>query len=155
MMQEPTIPTYIRPGRALHLAFIASILAYMLMAELGARLLAPFEGFAPGISSDQIAFGALRLGFVVAGAASLAMSWVIWQRPRLVNSAGSVFIVAYAGLDVLATLGLVLFLLGGRRLDFYGFAAPALAGHLLLLTQGDRWDELVDEFAASQQSELE
>ncbi|HET91991.1 MAG TPA: hypothetical protein ENN99_14820 [Chloroflexi bacterium] len=154
MMEEPTMPAYARPGRALHLAFIASILFYVLVVELGVRLLEPFAGFAPDFNSDQIAFGALRLGFIVLGAISLVMLSVVWQRPRLIKSVGSIFIVAYASLDVLATLGLILFLLGGLRLDFYSFAVPALAGHLLLLTQGHRWDELVDELAASQRDEL-
>jgi hypothetical protein len=44
----------------------------------------------------------------------------------------------------LAILGLVLFLLSGRRLDYYVFAAPAFVGQVLLWTQAWRWDYLVE-----------
>jgi hypothetical protein len=47
-------------------------------------------------------------------------------------------VIAHAGLDALATFGLVLFLLSGRRLGYYAFAAPALVSQLLLWTQAGR-----------------
>ena len=76
------------------------------------------------------------------GLADLAIAFVLLWIPHLVGSVGGAFVIVYASLDALAVLGLVLFLMGRRRLDYYTFAAPALVGQLLLWTQASRWDYL-------------
>jgi hypothetical protein len=129
-----------RPGRVIHLAVTASILVYAIIVEILESGLVSFERLLP----DNSILGILRICFVVVGLADLAITFVVLWRPHLVGSASATFVIAYAGLDALAILGLVLFLLSGRRLDYYTFAAPALVSQVLLWTQGWRWDYLVE-----------
>ena len=95
--------------------------------------------------------GVLRVILALAGLADLGVAFLFLWRPHLVRAVGAAFVLAYASLESTAIYGLVLFLLGGRRLDFYLFATPALVSLLLLWTQADRWDELV----ALEQHDLE
>jgi hypothetical protein len=140
MAQALSSTEHTRPGRVIHLALTGAIVIYALIAEICENQLAPFEGFLPQAGVLDI----LRICFVFIGLAGLSVAFILLQRPHLVGSAGGAFVIAYASLDALATFGLVLFLMGGRRLDYYTFAAPAFVGQLLLWTQADRWDHLVE-----------
>ena len=140
MNQEAFSTAHTRPGRAIHLAITASILIYTLIVEILESGLASFEGLLP----DSSILGTLRICFIVVGLADLAITFVVLWRLYLVGTAGTTFVITYASLDALAILGLVLFLLSGRRLDYYIFAVPALVGQLLLWTQAGRWDYLVE-----------
>jgi hypothetical protein len=117
---------------------IAAIFVYTLVVELLKYQLAPFEGFVPELDI----LGTLRLIFALVGLVDLGFVLVLLMRPGLVQSVGTAFVLAYVSLEAIAIYGLVLFLLGGSRLDFYQFAIPALVGQLLLWTQAGRWDEL-------------
>ena len=56
--------------------------------------------------------------------------------PRLLTAS----IVALAMCEAIAIYGLVLFLLGGRRADFYGFAAFALVGFAVYFPRRSQWE---------------
>jgi hypothetical protein len=140
MNQESFSTEHTRPGRVIHLAITASILVYAIIVEILESGLVSFERLLP----DDGVLGILRICLVVVGLADVAITFIVLWRPHLVGSAGATFVIAYAGLDALAIFGLVLFLLSGRRLDYYMFAAPALVGQVLLVTQAWRWDYLVE-----------
>ena len=125
-----------RPGGTIHLALIASIFADALIVEIIQSQLAPFTGFMPGFNALDI----LRLIFAMTGLVNLTLAFVFLQQPHLARSVGAAFVLAYASIEAIAVYGLVLFLLGGNRFDFYRFAAPALVCQLILWTQADRWD---------------
>lgn len=147
MTQEPVSTEHTRPGRVVHLALTAAIFVYALVVELCVSQLAPFDGFVPGMDF----LSALRVILVLVALVDLGVAFLFLWRPYLVRTVGVAFVFAYASLESPAIYGLVLFLLGGRRLDFYLFAAPALVGLLLLWTQTARWDR----FAEMAQSELD
>ncbi|RLC62402.1 MAG: hypothetical protein DRI48_09605 [Chloroflexi bacterium] len=140
-MTQDSVSQFTRPGRALHVVLTGSILLYALVVELCAGQFAPFEGFAPEINANLMSL--LRVVFVITGLAGLTLAAILLWRVHAVSSVAGAFAIAYAALDTVASYGLVLFLLGGQRLDFYNFAVPALVGQLLLWTQGEQWDELV------------
>ena len=127
-----------RPGGVLHVASVAAVAVYVLVVEFCEMYLAPFGGFMP----DMENLGVVRLALVLIGLADLGIAGAVLWRPHLVGSVGGAFLVAYAVLEALAVYGLALFLLDGRRLDFYPFAALALVGLSVLWTQAGRWDEL-------------
>jgi hypothetical protein len=145
--QGPIPTEHTRPGRIIHLAITATIFVYVLVVELCESQLAPFDGFLPEIGI----LSALRIGLAVIGLINLAFVFFLLSGASLLSSVRGTFVIAYASLDALAVFGLVLFLIGGQRLDFYGFAAPAFVGQLLLLTQTARWDQWV----ALEQHDLE
>jgi hypothetical protein len=136
-----------RPGRALHMACIATVFLYALVARFYESLgVAPVDDFA----SARNALGMLRIGFALIGLAGLTIAITFLLRPHLVGSIDTAFVIAYAMLDALSTYGLTLFLMSVHWLDFCGFAIPALAGLLLLWTQAGRWDRLT----SMEQSEM-
>jgi hypothetical protein len=136
-----------RPGGILHIVSVAAVFVYVLVVELCEMQLAPFGGFVPEMKN----LGVLRLALALIGLADLGIACTVLWRPFLVRSVGSAFLLAYAVLEAPAVYGLVLFLLDGRRLDFYPFAALSLVSLLVLWTQAERWDEL----AASERHDME
>jgi hypothetical protein len=140
MTQEPVSTEHTRPGRVVHLALTAAIFVYALVVELCESQLAPFDGFVPGMDFLSV----LRVILALVALADLGVAFLFLWRPYLLRTVGAAFMLAYASLESLAIYGLVLFLLGGHRLDFYLFAAPALVGLLLLWAQAGRWDALIE-----------
>jgi hypothetical protein len=148
----------LRPGGIWHLVLTAAIFVYALVVELLSQL-PPFEGL---LSQSEIV-GMPRAVFIVMGLVNLAVAFILLLRPHLLGLIGGwdqlsammgpvgvAFVFVYAVLEATATYGLALFVLTGNRLDFYGFAIPALAGLLLLWTQAGRWDRLT----SMEQSEM-
>jgi len=127
-----------RPGGVLHIGSVAAVFVYVLVVELCEMYLVPFDGFVPEMEN----LGVLRLVLALIGLADLGIACVVLWRPLLVQSVGVAFLLAYAVLESPAVYGLALFLLGGRRLDFYPFAALSLVGLSVLWAQAGRWDEL-------------
>ena len=120
------------------MALTGAIFVYAFVVELCESVLAPFDGFLPGMDF----LGALRVLLALVGLVDFGLVFALLWRPCLMRVVGAAFLLAYAVLDTTAIYGLVLFFIGGHRLDFYGFAVPALVGLLLLWTQADRWDRL-------------
>ena len=136
-----------RPGGILHIASVAAVFAYVLVVEICEMQLAPFDGFVPEMEN----LGVLRLVLALIGLADLGIACVVLWRPLLVQSVGVAFLLAYAVLESPAVYGLTLFLLDGRRIDFYPFAVLSLISLSVLWTQTERWDELI----AYEQHDLE
>ena len=105
---------------------------------------APFLGFSP-----KAPLGLLR--FVFATMAVLILVIVNFVRKQIVAgpAAGraplpqrllTASIVALAMCEAIAIYGVVLFLLGGQRGDFYGFAAFALLGFAVYFPRRSQWE---------------
>jgi len=122
---------------------VLSLGSYAFVVETIRTLRAPFVGYAPAAP-----VGAFRL--VLAGMALVSliaariMSWNIVARHAAGPAAQRFFtasIVAMALCESIAIYGLVLFLLGGQRTDFYGFAALALLAFAWRFPRRSLWEE--------------
>ena len=127
------------------LVFAIAMFAYI--AEMIRTQQAPFIGFAP-----TAPLGLLR--FVLAVMAVLDLVVVNIVRPKIIAgraaATGQVAplaqrllnasIVALGMCESIAIYGFVLFLLGGQRADFYGFAAFALLGFAIYFPRRSQWE---------------
>lgn len=131
-------PRITRPGSLLHIAFVASVLIYALVVERypAIRGMGSSDELGPVVGN----LGVLRAVFALVGLTDVGAILVFLWRPRLVGSVSVAFLLAYIGLEALAVYGLVLFLLGGSRTDFYLFAGPSFVGLVSLYVQQGRWD---------------
>ena len=129
---------------------VLAIATYAFVVEMIRTRNAPFIGFAPTVPLPL-----LRL--VLAGMAGLGLVVVSIVRPKIIagqvaaSSPGagertlvqrllSATIVTLAVCQAIAIYGLVLFLLGGQRADFYGFAAGALLGFAVYFPRLSQWE---------------
>jgi hypothetical protein len=139
-----------RPGGCIHLLLLASVGLDALVVEVLKSPLVYFAGLGGGEGWDlPIGPGLLRILFALMALMEIGLALLLLYRPILFRtpeelpvSPRSSFVLAYALLGSIPVYGLVLFLLTGRRLDFYAFAVPAAVALLLLTTQGGRWDRL-------------
>jgi cytochrome b561 len=140
-----------RPGGSTHLIFIFSIFVQAIVVELCEIRLSPFDGFWSEKTWNQttgISLSLLRIVAIVIALLELGTGLLLLSRPHLFNKSTKTsllrkpFLSAYMILSAIPVYGLVLFVISGKRFDFYGFAVPAFLGLLLLLTQTDRWDKL-------------
>jgi F0F1-type ATP synthase membrane subunit c/vacuolar-type H+-ATPase subunit K len=123
-------------------AMLVSLGIYAVVITLIQQTRAPFAGFAPGVPH-----GLLRWIFAALAVAGLGLSRVV-QRSILGNAAlpllGRLTNAAIVGLalcEAIAVYGFVLFMLAGRPIDYYGFAALALVGFLLYFPRRGLWEE--------------
>ena len=92
---------------------------------------APFAGFAPGVPH-----GLLRWIFAALAVTGLGLTRVVQRSIRgnaalpLLGRLTNAAIVGLALCEAIAVYGFVLFMLAGRPIDYYGFAALALVGFL-------------------------
>jgi hypothetical protein len=131
-------------------ALVLAIATYAFVAEMIRTQNAPFIGFAPTVPLPL-----LRL--VLAGMAGLGLVVVNIVRRRiiagrvaalapgaapipLVQRLLTASLVTLAMCQAIAIYGLVLFLLGGQRADFYGFAAFALVGFAVYFPRRSQWE---------------
>ncbi len=120
-----------------------SLVGYIAVAEFVRFLEPSFQGVMP-----EAPLGTLRPAFLgVSALLALGIPWL--QRRALLGGlagqgdpAGPLVasaIAAYALCELPAILGLVLFLLGGERMDMYGFAAISAALFYLHFPRCERW----------------
>jgi hypothetical protein len=143
-----------RRAQLVGVVLVITIGVYALVLGRIAAEHAPFVGFAPSVDLRL-----LRVVFAVVAVADLVVLRIVTQ--VLVARRGlpaapapwrgsspvtrrlfAVSIVRLAICEAIAILGVVLFLLGGRPADFYGFAAASLAVfafHFPRLSQWEDW----------------
>jgi hypothetical protein len=148
----PDLASGCRRAQLIGFALVASIFIDGAIVQLIRATRAPFSGFAPGVPVDT-----LRMVFVVLVVADFVL--IRFMRSQILSapargarpstsadevtrrlSTASIVTLAI-GLSI-AINGLVLFLIGGRPLDFYGFAVVsllALAVHFPRLAQWEEW----------------
>jgi len=131
-------------------ALVAALATYAFVVEMVRTQKAPFMGHAPTVPLPL-----LRL--VLAVMSGLGLVFVNVVRRRIVagrtvaSSPGAApiplvqrlltaSIVALAMCEAIAIYGLVLFLVGGQRLDFYGFAAFALLAFAAYFPRRSQWE---------------
>ena len=127
---------------------LASLGIYAFVIALIERTHAPFNGFVPAAPRDL-----LRAIFAAVALASLGIIRVV-QRPGLANAAlpltGRLLtaaVVALALCEAVAIHGFVLFIIGGRAIDYYIFAAVALVGFARFFPRQEAWRELASTMA--------
>ncbi len=132
-----------RTAQAFGVAMLVGLGIYAFLIDRIQRTHAPFTGFAPDAPRDL-----LRSIFAVLALANLGLVRVI-QRSILANGALGLVgrlqtsaIVALALCEAVALYGLVLFMLSGRAIDYYIFAALALVGFVLYFPRQEAWQEL-------------
>ena len=152
------VPADLAPGcrraQLMGFALVASIFVDGAIVQFIRSTRAPFSGFAPDAPVDT-----LRMVFVVLAVADFVL--IRFMRSQILSapapargarpstSAGEfarrLSTASIASLAIglsIAIYGLVLFLIGGRPLDFYGFAVVsllALAVHFPRLAQWEQW----------------
>jgi hypothetical protein len=141
-----------RQAQLLGGALVGSIVVDAVIVELIRATRAPFTGFAPHVPIDtlRMVFIVLAVADLVAirfvraqmlGAASRGAAAVVDESDRA-RRLFTVSIVVLALCLAVAIYGLVLFLIGGRGLDFYTFAFVsllAMAVHFPRLAQWEAW----------------
>jgi hypothetical protein len=126
------------------LAMIASVFVYAGVVELIKRLCAPFAGFG-GLASattEILSYIFLALAAAQYGAIKAVQRFV---PARSVDNLPQAAIITLALCESVALLGLVLFLLTGRSLDFYIFMLISLGFFYWFYPRYDQWEKLVNE----------
>jgi hypothetical protein len=93
----------------------------------------------------DVSLNLMRAAFGLIAAVSLGAALGLVSRSGILGQGQFVnpaFLLAYSAMEFIAVLGLILFVMGRSRLDFYLFAFASLIGQLLMLTQANRWDRL-------------
>jgi F0F1-type ATP synthase membrane subunit c/vacuolar-type H+-ATPase subunit K len=140
-----------RHGQLVAAVFIFAVVMYAFFVEMMAQAFAPFRGFAPEIDLgvSRIVLGALAVMSLALGRVlrdKLGAALVVPITPMRRTSAvtrrlftGSLFTLLLT--EAIAVYGLVLFMLGGRRLDFYAFAALSLVAFVVHFPRLSVWED--------------
>ncbi len=125
------------------MALLVSLGIYAVLIDQIQRTHAPFNGFVPGAPRDLLLsiFAALalaNLGIVRVIQRSILAKAALPMVGRLQTAA----IVAMAFCEAVAIYGVVLFMLGGRAIDYYIFAVLALVGFAAYFPRQQTWQEL-------------
>ena len=146
-----------RRARLVGFALGASIVIDGVIVQLIRSTRAPFSGFAPAVPVDT-----LRMVFVVLAVADFVL--IRFMRSQILSApargaqpsarAGEItrrlstasIVTLAIGLSI-AIYGLVLFLIGGRPLDFYGFAVVSLLALAVHFPRLARWEEWAKDSA--------
>jgi len=139
------------------IAIVASLFMYPVIVEILKTYNAPFKGFGSLSESDLNI-----IKYVFLGLAILEYPFVIFITGRILaikksfnrstedssfsSSVQRLFltsIISYACFEAIAIMGLVLFLLGGRSVDFYTFLALSLIYFVLDFPKYNQWEEYV------------
>jgi hypothetical protein len=130
---------------------VAAVVVYAILVEVIRARRGGFAGFAPGAPTDM-----LRTVFIVLAIVDLALIRFIRTRilsgpprgsqlagnaPPLMPRLHSASVVSLTMCLAIAVYGLVLFLIGGRPLDFYSFAIVALLGLAVFFPRRSQWEE--------------
>jgi len=147
----PDLPARCRLAQMIGGALVAAVVVYAILVEVLRARRGGFAGFAPGVPIDV-----LRTVFIVLAVVDLAV--IRFIRSRILNPparagqpVGSVppmtqrflnaSVVSLSLCLAIAIYGLVLFLLGGRPVDFYSFAIVALLGLAVFFPRQSQWEE--------------
>ena len=152
-MTEP--PADLRAGcrraQLVGVVLLITIGVYALVLGRIAAQHAPFVGFAPSVDLRL-----LRVVFAVVAVADLVALRIVTQvllaRPGwpVAPARGSspvtrrlfaLSLVRFSICEAIAVLGVVLFLLGGRPADFYGFAVASFAAFAFHFPRLSQWEE--------------
>ena len=127
----------------MHLSFIASLAVYVVVVEWLTRQPGALE-IEP---APDALLNSMRTAFGLIATISLGAAFVLVLRPgplgqeHLTNLTS---LLAYSAIELIAVLGLILFIMGGSRFDFYLFAFISIVGYFLMLTQANRRDRSTD-----------
>lgn len=153
-------PTDVRQGcrraQLVGAGLVLAVMMYAVVVEQLGRGFAPFHGFAP-----DVPVGVLRIALLAAAIANLVVGRVL--RHKLGAAAPAITptrdasavtrrlftesVIELALSEAVAVYGLILFLLGGRPLDFYGFAALSLVAFALYFPRQSRWEDRARELS--------
>ena len=140
-----------RVARVIGAALVLAVFVYAVPVEVIRARRGGFAGFAPAAPVDT-----LRMLLVVATIADLVLVRFIRSRmlaasPGAARPSGNASpptqrlftasIVSMTMCLAVAVYGLVLFLIGGRPLDFYGFAVVSLLGLAVYFPRLRQWEE--------------
>jgi ATP synthase subunit C len=148
-----------RNAQLLGVQLILSVGIYGYVIETIRTVYAPFTGFFPVARLDL-----LRIFLVAMAVANLVVIRILVPKllatqPRGVEIRGhpralavgkklfTVSVVALAMCEAIAIYGLVLFLIGGNRADFYGLAAFSLVAFAIHFPRRSQWEEWAREHA--------
>ena len=147
----PDLPARCRLAQMIGGALVGSVVVYAILVEVIRSRRGGFAGFAPGVDVVM-----LRTVFIVLAIIDLAAIRFLRSRilapavrgsqpagnaPPLTQRLLSASVVSLTMCLAVAVYGLVLFLLGGRPLDFYSFAIVALLGLAVFFPRQSQWDE--------------
>lgn len=145
------LPAQCRVARVIGAALVLVVFVYAIPVEVIRARRGGFAGFAPAAPVDI-----LRMLLVVATIADRVLVRFIRSRmlaapPSAARPAGSASpptqrlftasIVSMTMCLAVAMYGLVLFLIGGRPLDFYGFAVVSVLGLAVYFPRLGQWEE--------------
>ena len=144
------LPARCRLAQMIGGALVASVVVYAILVEVIRARRGGFAGFAPAVPIDT-----LRMVFIVLAIADLALIRFIRSRiltapaptsqagtaPPVIQRLMSASVVSLSMCLAIAVYGLVLFLIGGRPVDFYGFAIVAVLGLAVFFPRQSQWEE--------------
>ena len=125
------------------LAMIASVFVYAGVVELIKWKLAPFAGFAK-LEPHTVAL--LKYVFLALAAAQFGIIKTVQKilPTRSVDNLSQAAVITFALCEVVAVLGLVLFLLAGNAMDFYILMTISLGFFYLFFPKYDQWEQRVN-----------
>jgi len=148
----PDLPARCRVAQMIGGALVAAVVVYAILVEVIRARRGGFAGFATAAPIDT-----LRTVFIVLAIADLALIRFIRARilapparggtaagntaPPLTQRLLNASVVSLSMCLAIAVYGLVLFLLGGRPVDFYSFAIVALLGLAVFFPRQSQWEE--------------
>lgn len=123
-------------------AMVASILAYLVVAEVIRMQNQPFTGFAPGAAPPKDVFfiGALIAFIGIRMARNAILKGVGADPAARLNRLRTATIVSLVMTDIPAVIGLVLFLMTGNTQEFYVMVALSLVGVALYFPKLHHWE---------------
>lgn len=142
-----------RRAQVVGASLVLAVVIYAVVVETFARGSRPFRGLAP-----DAPVGIMRLILALSAVANLIVGRVLRQKlteaalrrgsPGASTVGQRMFVqslLEMALTEAIAIYGLVLFLLGGQPLDFYGFAAVALVVLASQFPRLSRWEDQARE----------
>lgn len=149
------LPGDVRQG-CRHAQLVAAVLVFavvmcVLFVEMIGHAYAPFRGFAPEVNlgAFRVVLGALaimslgvgRLLRDRLGSATLVAITPTRRSSPVTRRLFTESLISLALSESVALYGVVLFLLGGRRLDFYAFAVLSLAALAMHFPRRSQWED--------------
>jgi F0F1-type ATP synthase membrane subunit c/vacuolar-type H+-ATPase subunit K len=147
------LPQACRRAQIIGAALVLALVVYAVVVEIFTRRSPPFRGFAP---DAQV--GMMRLLLMITTIGNLIVGRVLRRqfdqaRARAVSPGATGVgqrrftqsVVELALAEAIAVQGLVLFMVGGQPMDFYGFAAVSLLVLAVYFPRLSRWEERVRE----------
>ena len=151
-------------SQLVHAAFVASVVVYMLCGEVTNWSFAPFEGFGGSwIQSNELWIRISLMCFAVVNVIPVLAFYIrhtypdkVVQRQRgrtvdaevVARALHQVQMLRIAPIAAAASMGLMLFVFGGERIDLYLFCGLSLSGLLLVWPRRAEWERVFQRCAA-------